>query len=153
MLAQDDKKIDELLKSSSEDVTCANEGEVDGHLGVEIRSENNRMTLKQPQLTKRVTQSLGLEDNNPKATPVIKPLLSKNTDGKDRSEDDFNCRSEIGSLMHLAGCTRPDTSIAVHQAAKFSNNPPEQECACNPIEVGLSKMAVVTTSNKKCAGP
>ena len=81
-----------MFKSSSEDFLCADEGEADGNLGVEIRSEKNRMVLKQPQLTKRVTQSLGLEDANPKATPLVKPFFSKNADGKYRSEDNFNCR-------------------------------------------------------------
>ena len=56
-------------------------------------------------------------------TPAAKLLLSNNLDGKDRKEDSFHYRSAIGSLSHLAGCTRPDASMAVHQAAAFSNNP------------------------------
>ena len=82
MFTQDDNKIDELLKSLSGDFLRTDEGKEDGHMGVEIRSENNRMTVKQLQLTKRVMDSLGLEDANPEATPVVKTFLSKNTDGK-----------------------------------------------------------------------
>ena len=81
------------------------------------------MTLKQPQLIKRIAQTLGLEESNTKATPVVKPFLNKNTDGKERSDDSFHCRSAIGSLSCLVGCTRPDMSMAVHQASKVSNRP------------------------------
>ena len=48
MLAQDDKKIDELFTSLSGDFLYSDEGEADGCLGAEIRTEMNRMTLKKP---------------------------------------------------------------------------------------------------------
>ena len=56
---------------------------------------------------------LGLNDTNLKGTPVVKPLLSKNTEGKDRSEDSFHYRSVVGSLSYLAGYTRPDINFQV----------------------------------------
>lgn len=79
--------------------------------------------MKQPQLIKKIIELLNLTEANPKGTPVVKPLLNKNTDGKERNEDSFHYRSIIGSLSYVAGCTRPDISMAVHQAAKFSNCP------------------------------
>ena len=54
---------------------------------------------------------------------------SKKSDGKERNEDSFNHRSTIGSLSCLAGCARPDASMAVHQTAKFSNCPKESHNA------------------------
>ena len=66
---------------------------------------------------------MGIDDTNPKSTPVATLLLIKNTNSKDRKDDSFHCRSAIGSLLYLTGCTRPDISMAVHQVAKFSNNP------------------------------
>jgi len=81
------------------------------------------MTLRQPQLIKRIIELLGISDANLKATPVVKPLLNKNTNGKERKDDSFHYRSAIGSLSYLAGCTRSDISMAVHQVAKFSNDP------------------------------
>ena len=80
------------------------------------------MTLKQPQLIRRIIELLHLTDANSKPTPVVKPLLSKNVEGKER-ENDFHYRSAVGSLSYLSGCTRTDVSMAVHQAAKFSSNP------------------------------
>ena len=66
---------------------------------------------------------MGIDNANPKSTPVVKLLLNKNTNGKDRKNNSFYCRSAIGSLLCLGGCTRPDVSMAVHQVAKFLNNP------------------------------
>ena len=88
-----------------EDFVCTDEGEADGYLGVEIKTEDGEMTLKQPQLMKRIIEILGLKDSNPKATPVVKPLLNKNSNSKDRNEDSFHYRSAIGPLSYLAGCT------------------------------------------------
>ena len=41
--------------------------------------------------------------------------------------------SAIGSLSHLAGCTRPDASMTVHQASKFWTEPK----ACHNAAVKL----------------
>ena len=80
------------------------------------------MTLKQSQLIKRIIELIDLNDANPKATLVVKPLLNKNTNRKDRDKNSFHYCLIIGFIPYLAGCTRPDISIAAHQVAKFSNN-------------------------------
>ena len=72
------------------------------------------MTLKQPQLNKRIIGLLKLTEANPKVTLVVKPLLNKNTDSKERNKDSFHYRSVVGLLSHVAGFTRPDVSIVVH---------------------------------------
>ena len=79
------------------------------------------MTLRQPQLIRRIIELLHLTDPNPKLTLLVKCLLRKNIDGKER-ENDFHCRSDIGSLSHLSGCTRSAMSMEVHQADAFSSN-------------------------------
>ena len=80
------------------------------------------MSLKQSQWTKRIVELLELQDANLKGTLVVKPLLNKNIDGKDRNKDSFHCRSVISSLSCSTRCTWPDTSIAVYQVAKFASN-------------------------------
>ena len=62
-----------------------------------------------------------MKDENPKDALIVEPLLRKNADGKERNEDIFHHRSTIGSLSHLEGCKRPDTSIVVRQVDKLSN--------------------------------
>ena len=75
--AQDKKATDNLCHSLKDDFLCTDEGEADGYPGVEIKSENNIMTLRQLQLTKKVIKLLGIDVNNLKSTPVAKPLLNK----------------------------------------------------------------------------
>jgi len=145
IFAQEDRLIDELFISLQEDFLCTDEGEADGYLGVEIRKDDDGvLNLKQPLLTKRIIEMLGVKDANPKATPVVKPLLSKNSDGKDRDSTSFHYRSAIGSLSYLAGCTRPDISMAVHQAAKFSNHPK----ACHDTAVKRIGKYLLCTADK-----
>ena len=60
------------------------------------------MTLKQSQLIKRIIELMGLKDTNPKATLVVKPLLNKNTNGKDRDKNSFHYCLIIESLSYLA---------------------------------------------------
>ena len=106
MFAQDDKLIENLLSSLKECFLCTGEGLSDGFLGVEIKSQDGQLTLKEPQLIKWTTELLKLQDSNPGLTPVAKTLLSKSNNGKDRILD-FHCRLAIGCLSCLAGCTLP----------------------------------------------
>ena len=104
MFSQDKQSVNNLISSLQEDFLCTDEGPADGHLGVEIKASEEGMTLKQPQLIRRIVELLHLTDANSKPTPVVKPLLSKNVEGKER-ENDFHYHSAVGSLSHLSGCT------------------------------------------------
>lgn len=81
------------------------------------------MTLKKLQIINRKVELLKLKDSSPKSTLASKPLLIKNTEGKNKKSDGFHHRSAIGSLQCLARCTRPDASMGVYKVAKFSTNP------------------------------
>ena len=74
---QENKKIETLCKSLQEWCLCTDEGEADGHLGVEIINDGEKITLKQFQLTKIIISILGLEDSNAKATLVVNPMLKR----------------------------------------------------------------------------
>ena len=77
IFAQDKKAMNDLCHSLKDDFLCTDEGEADGCLGVKIKSENGIMTLRQPQLMKKVIELLGIDDTNSKSTLVVKPLLNK----------------------------------------------------------------------------
>ena len=59
---------------------------------------------------------------NTKLTPATKPLLYKDQDGL-INKCDCNYRQAIGMLTYLQGTYRPDISVAVHQAARFTIDP------------------------------
>ena len=97
-------------------------GDLPTYLGVQItRSSDGSMTLTQPHLTRSIISALGLNDSSPKKTPATKTL------GKDKHKppfsEDFNYRSVVGMLLYLGNNTRPDCAFAIHQAARFSNDP------------------------------
>jgi hypothetical protein len=54
--------------------------------------------------------------NNTKVTPVGKPLLNKDLEGKPHKKDWKYC-TIIGMLTYLQGNTRPEISTATHQLA------------------------------------
>ena len=63
-----------------------------------------------------------LVDANPKDVPAVKPLLQKATQSPKLPKEPFHYRSVVGMLSYLCG-TRPDISMATHQASRFSSDP------------------------------
>ena len=64
MFARGQKLIDKLIMSLKQDFLCTDEGEAGGHLGAEIKSEDGSMTLKQPQLIRRIIDLYLLNNTN-----------------------------------------------------------------------------------------
>jgi hypothetical protein len=54
--------------------------------------------------------------------PVAKGLLHRDLDGKPRKYT-WKYRTSVGMLSYLQNTSRPEISMAVHQTARFSNNP------------------------------
>ena len=82
MFSRDQQSISNLIPLLQEDFSCADEGPDDLRLGVKIEESEEVMTLRQLQLISCIIELLHLADANPKPAPVVKPLLSKNVDGK-----------------------------------------------------------------------
>ena len=59
---------------------------------------------------------------NSKSTPVGKPVLDKDLEGKPRKLS-WKYRTAVGMLTYLQGNSRPEISMAVHQTARFCNDP------------------------------
>ena len=126
------KDIDAFVKSMQngpEGFILTDEGNIDKFLGIEIRHlESNKFEIAQPFLIDRIVTFLGLENNefdvssNSRPTPVGKPVLHKDLEGKPRKLS-WKYRTAVGMLTYLQGNTRPEISMAVHQTARFSNDP------------------------------
>ena len=65
---------------------------------------------------------MSVADGHKRSTPVATPLLHKDLQGQERVKG-WNYRSIIGVLTYLQGMSRPDSSMAVHQFARFSVDP------------------------------
>jgi hypothetical protein len=123
------KEIDEFVKSMQngpENFVLTDEGDIDKFLGIEIEHlDDKRFELKQPFLIERICRTLGLIDNewdvvgNSKSTPVGKPLLNKDLEGKPRKLKWNKYRTAVGMLSYPQANTRPEISMATHQTARF----------------------------------
>ena len=124
-------KIDHLvhtLHHGPEKFVLTEEGTLDKFLGINIQPVgDDKYELSQPFLIERLVNLIedGLElDLNSKETPtpVGKPLLHKDENGKARKHS-WNFRTAVGMTGYLQGSTRPEISMASHQCARFVTHP------------------------------
>ena len=116
------------LKHGKENFVFTDEGSMSSYLGVEISRlpDDQGFSLSQPFLIERIIKTLNFDFSTTKGargnTPATYPLLSKDTEGPPMKAN-WKYRSVIGMLGYLQGTTRPDISMAVHQCARFNNDP------------------------------
>ena len=116
-------KIMEEVKQQGLKLT--DEGSMETYLGIQIeKQEGGDFTLSQPFLIDRIIESIhGMKDANQSKTPASNTIiLTKDLEGEGKKEQ-WNYRSVIGMLNYLVNCTQPDLAYAVHQCARFSNDP------------------------------
>ena len=117
------------MKNGKENFVLTDEGDINKFLGIQIdHLDRDRFKVSQPFLIDRILNFLKLDKNdfgcrsNSKATPVGKPLLSKDWEGQPRKYK-WNYRTIVGMLTYLQANSRPEISMAVHQTARFCNKP------------------------------
>ena len=99
------------------------------YLGITVdRLEDGAIKIHQSRYTEDILARFNHLDCNPASTPYLSgPTLSKADGPKDDKErhemKNVPYRSLIGSLLHLARCTRPDISAAVCILAKYQSDP------------------------------
>ena len=114
-----DNLIDEL---KGKGYVLTDEGSMSAYLGLQVEPLNDgRISLKQPAFIERIIKSTGLKDMRMHDTPAD-VTLTRDKDGEPR-KNDFHYRSIIGQLNYLAATTRPEIQFAVHQCARFSQDP------------------------------
>lgn len=114
------------LKNGKENFDFQDQGDVSQYLGVEVtHHKDESFELRQPYLIGRILDVLemsGPSKCNSVPTPCMKPLLHKDLEGLPRNST-FHYRSVIGMLGYLQNSTRPDISMAVHQCARYTEDP------------------------------
>ena len=125
--AEDEKVLNKLVTNfKKQGYTLTDEGTLTKYLGVDVKARaSGGFELTQTFLIQRIIELLGLEGeskHNTKPTLAGKPLLNKDENGELR-RNSWNYRQAIGMLTYLQGTTRPDIAMAVHQCARFSQDP------------------------------
>jgi hypothetical protein len=130
IFCRDEKKIDAFVAELHSKFTLTDEGDVATYLGIDVKKRQRKdglaneleYSLTQPHLTKRIIEFLALSDSRIHTTPAEdKKLLDRDEEGPGRTYQ-WSYRSIMGMLNYLCG-TRPDILFAVHQCARFCENP------------------------------
>ena len=101
------------------------EGTLEEYLGLQIKHyDDGSFRVSQPMLINRILATIpGMKEARSAKSPAVSgAVLSKDEDGELRQEH-WNYRSVIGMLNYLVNCSHPELSFAVHQCARFCNDP------------------------------
>ena len=142
IFSRDSKSLDSIIDSmgigsqGKEDFQFTTEPGISNYLGVKVEQlqDNSSFELKQPYLIDHILKLLEINDDfNDQTTPATKPLLHKDENSNPR-KCKWNYLQAIGMLNYLQGSTLPDLPFAVHQCARFVNDPKlSHECAVRRI--------------------
>ena len=90
-------------------------------LRIKISKTSDGLILSQSHYIEKILKKFKQDDSSPTRTLVDVNLhLSKNN-GKSISQQEY--AQEIGSLMYVMNCTRPDIAYAVSKLSRYTSNP------------------------------
>ena len=121
---KDISNIINLLKRSGFDIKEMEE--VCDYISVKVEMlSTGQIKLSQPHLIDQILTNLNFNIKNTKTKDIpmlLLKLLDHDLDGT-LFEEKWQYRSIIGKLNYLEKCTRGDIAFAVHQCARFSQDP------------------------------
>ena len=124
IIAKEEREIEETLTLLRQKYTITDEGKIEEYLGVQIDPDGNKMRMSHPHLINRIIEAIpGVKKANPvkySALPLM--ILTEDIFGENQKEK-WNYRSLIGMLNYLVNSTHPELAYAVHQCARFCNDP------------------------------
>ena len=124
IISEDEKKITETLNQLRKRYTITDEGAMDEYLGIKLEHTGNQIRMSQPLLINRIIKAIpGMSKANPTKIPASPSvILTKDEAGPGRKEN-WHYRSVIGMLKFLVNSTHLELAFAVHQCARFCENP------------------------------
>ena len=124
VISKNEKSIEDTLNQLRERYTITDEGNMEEYLGIQLEHTASTIRMSQPLLIKRIIDAIpGMSKAHPVKTPAVPSvILTKDVNGPERREK-WHYRSVIGMLNFLVNSTHPELAYAVHQCARFCNNP------------------------------
>ena len=128
IISEDERKITETLNQLRKRYTITDEGAMDEYLGIKLEHTGNQIRMSQPLLINRIIKAIpGMSKANPTKIPASPSvILTKDEAGPGRKEN-WHYRSVIGMLNFLVNSTHPELAFAVHQCARFCQNPCQRD--------------------------
>lgn len=149
-------EIDKIISELKGRFDMTDEGEWDYYLGVNINHQTDgSIELSQPHLINDILKDIHLAS---KTKPVYLPACStkeslKRHLDKPKHIASWNHRSVIGKLNYLEMSSRPQIAYAVHQPARFSDEPREPHTStviqvCKYL-LGTSDIGIIFKPNQE----
>jgi len=122
--AKNQEIIDDMISNLKKDFDLTDEGDVDAFLGVQFDYlEDGQIKMSQTGLIQQILKDVGIEnDSKCHDTPAVTEPLKRHEDAQPFNAS-WEYRSVLGKLAYLAKNTRPDIEYAVHQCARYQNDP------------------------------
>jgi hypothetical protein len=99
-------------------------GNIKDYLGVNVtKLPDGRLKLWQPHLIRQIIQDVNLSIKTIRSTPALASKILQRDEKAPSYKGSFHYRSVIGKLNFLEKSTRPDIAYAVHQCARFCEDP------------------------------
>jgi hypothetical protein len=122
----DEDEIDKAIKDIGSTFEITSQEKASDFLGVNIarNEDTGTIVLTQQLLIKSILKDLGLkEDLNGRNTPALSSHILRAHKESEKHNEKWHYRSVIGKLNYLEKSTRPDIAYAVHQCARFTEDP------------------------------
>jgi len=113
--------IDEIKSFLSRCFDMKDLGPADVILNIKLIKSEDGITLNQSHYAEKILSRFGFEDCKVSPTPYDASIKLQKFMGE--GKDQLRYSQIIGSLMYLAGATRPDISYAVSKLSRFTSNP------------------------------
>ena len=128
------KGIDKAIKDLGNKSKAKNkyniddQGDITDYLGINFDMQSDgSLKLWQPHLIDQILDEVGItDDDKPKPTPTASTKILRRDKDDPKVKCPFNYRRAIGKLNYLEKSSRPDIAYAVHQCARFCEEPREQ---------------------------
>ena len=100
------------------------EGDFTEYLRIAIDEEaDGTRQMHQKGLINKIIETTKMTSCNPNYTPAMQEALGSDPEGEEWSNEDWNCASIVGMLLHASNNARPDIAFAVSQVARFTSKP------------------------------
>jgi hypothetical protein len=99
-------------------------GDIKDYLGVHVTTiSDGKLKLWQPHLIRQIVDDVKLPKNAIRTVPALSSKILQRDENAPSYRGSFHYRSVIGKLNFLEKSTRPDIAYAVHQCARFCEDP------------------------------
>lgn len=125
VISHSEEIISNFKKRLIAKIRVTDNGEVTRFIGMNVRRSESEIAISQQELIEELIEKCDLQDGNgSKECIPISTGTILDIDELDQPCNDVKVfQSIVGSLMYIAGCTRPDIQYVANQLGKYMSNP------------------------------